>query len=186
MANGDAALLHGGRGKRGEADNVTCGINIGNRCAIVFVHREVAAIIEGKTRFFEGETVHGGTAAGGEKSRLGLENFAAFHDEADAHGRGFRLCRPFAEPEMTAERRAEIAEPIGNLVVEERKEAVAAINESDVHAKSHEDGSVFAANDAAADHGKTFGDAVHLEKGVGVEGADVVESNLGGAMWLGA
>src|SRR6266481_1821504 len=79
-----------------------------------------------------------------------------------------------------------IAQTIGNLVVEKWEKAITAVYESDVDSKSFEDGGIFATDDAAADDGEAFGNAIHLEKRVRVKRMNVVESDLRGAMGLGA
>jgi hypothetical protein len=77
------------------------------------------------------------------------------------------------------------AEALGNFGIEKREQGVAAIHQRDGNAKSHEDGSVFAADDAAADDREAFGNALHLQESVGVESVDVVEGDFGRAMRLG-
>src|SRR5207253_3193877 len=66
----------------------------------------------------------------------------------------------------------------------EGKKPIATVDQSDLEAKRHKNGSVFAANDATTNYGQAFGYAVHLQKGVGVEGVDIVEGDLRRAMRL--
>ena len=186
MADSDASLLHGRGGERRKADDVACGIDVRDRGAIVFVYGNMAAIVQGKAGFLQRQAVHGGTTACGEERSISFEDFAALHNQANATCGVLRLDGTLVKPEMHAERGETMAKAIGDFIVEEGKKAIAAVDESDVHAERFEDGSVFAADDAAANHGQTFGDAVHLQKSVGVKGVDVVENDFRRSMRLGA
>ena len=85
---------------------------------------------------------------------------------------------------MHAEICKTIAQAVRNFVVEEGKKPVAAIHQSDFDAESHKNGGILAADDPAANHGKTLRDAVHLEKRVRVESVNVIEGNFCRAMRL--
>src|SRR5713101_823577 len=184
VANSDAALFQGSGGQSGKADNVAGGINMWNGGAIVFVHGDVAAVIEGKIGFLERQAVDRGAAAGGEKSGVGLQRLAALHGETDTRSRIFGFDGAFVEPEMHAEGLEAVAEAVGNFVVEKRKKTVAAVDKSNLDSEGFENGSVFATDHAAADDGEAFRNAVHLEKSVGIESMNIVEGDLRGAVGL--
>src|SRR5437762_262790 len=186
VADGNAALLHGSRGQRGETDDVAGGVDMRNRRAIVFVDRDIAAIIDGQAGFLESQTIDGGAAAGGEQGGIGLERFAAFHGQTHAAGRVFGFDRAFVKQEMHTKGGEPVAKTIGNLIVEKWEKAVAPVHERDIHTKGFEDRSVFAADDAAADDSQAFRNAVHLKEGVGVKSVNVVEGDFRRTMGLGA
>src|SRR6267378_434932 len=184
VADGDAALLHGSGSQCGETDDVAGGINMRNSRTVVFVHRDITAIIDGQAGFFEGEAIDSGAATGSEECRVGFEGFAALHRQAHSTGGIFRLDGALVQRVMHAKSGEAVAKAIGNLIVEKGEKTVASVHESDVYAEGFEDGGVFATDDAAADDSQAFGNAVHLKKGVGVKSVNVVEGNLRGAMGL--
>ncbi len=186
VADGDAALLHGSGSERGETDHVARGVDVRNHGAIVLVHGDVAAIVDRETGFFESEAIDSGAAAGGEERGVGFEDFTAFHCESHATRRVFGFDGAFVKQEMHADVRKAITQAIGNLVVKKWKQTIAAVYEGDVDSKRLEDGGIFTANDAAANDGEAFWDAVHLQKSVRVERVNVIESDLRGAMGFGA
>ncbi len=71
-----------------------------------------------------------------------------------------------------------VAEAIGDLVVEKREKPIAPVDECDVNTESFENGSVFAADDAATNHREALRNALHLEEGVRVKSVNIVESNF--------
>ncbi len=73
---------------------------------------------------------------------------------------------------------------IGNFSIEKRQQTVAAIDEGDFDSERHENRSIFAADDAAADNGEALGNAVHLQKCVRIKGMDIVERDFRRAMGL--
>jgi hypothetical protein len=87
---------------------------------------------------------------------------------------------------MHAQSGEAVAETIGNFSVEKWEKTIAPINESYINAEGFEDGGILAANDAAADDRQALGNAIHLKKGVGVKGVNVVEGDFWRTMWLGA
>src|ERR1700674_176514 len=186
MANGDAALFDRSGRERGKSDDITRGVNSGNRCAVVGVHRNVAAVVEGEPGFFECESVHGGAPARGKKGGLRLEQFPAFHFQANARRGILNFGGAFVEQEVHAETCQAVMKSVGDFNVKKGKQAVAAINESDLDAKRHENRRVLATDDAAADHRKALGDALHLKKGVGVESVNVIKCDFGRTVRLGA
>src|SRR6266403_430334 len=185
VADGDAALLHGSGSERGETDHVARGVDVRNRGAVVFVDGDVAAIVDAETGFFESKAINSGAAPGSEERGIGFQDFTALHGEAHSVGGVFSLDGSLVQQEMHAESGEPVAQTIGNLIVKKWKQTVAAVHESYVHSKSLEDGSVFAADDAAANDREAFGDAVHLQKSVRVERMNVVESDLRRSMGLG-
>src|SRR6266850_3152093 len=186
VADGDASLLHGSGSERGETDHVARGVDVRNRGAVVFIHGDVATIVNGEAGFFESKAIDGGAPPGGEERGIGCEDFAALHREAHSVCRVFGFDGSLVKQEMHAEGGEAVAQTIGNLVVKKWKQTVAAVHEGDVHAESFEDGSIFATDDAAANDREAFGDAIHLEKRVRVERVNVVESDLSGPMRFGA
>ncbi len=185
VTDGDAALFHRSRSERGETDDVAGGINMRDRRAVVFVDGNITALIDGQAGFFESQAIDGRAAARGEEGGIGFKDFAALHGQAHTTGGIFSFDGAFVKQEMHAKSGKAVAETIGNLVVEKGEKTVASVHESDVNAEGFEDGSVFATDDAAADDGQAFGNAVHLKKSVRVKSVDVVEGNLRGAMGLG-
>ena len=156
-----------------------------DRRAVVFVDGNITAVIDGQAGFFEGQAIDGRAAARGEEGGIGFKDFAALHGQAHTTGRIFSFDGAFVKQEMHAKSGKAVAETIGNLVVEKWEKTVASVHEGDINAEGFEDGSVFATDDAAADDGQAFGNAVHLKKSVRVKSVDVVEGNLRGAMGLG-
>ncbi len=71
-----------------------------------------------------------------------------------------------------------VAKAIGNFVVKKGEKPVAPVDECHVNTESFENGSVFAADDAATNHREALRNAVHSEKSVGVKSVNVVESNF--------
>src|SRR6266446_357440 len=84
VANGNAALLHGSGSERGETDHVAGGVNMRKHGSIVFVHGNVAAIVNGEAGFFESEAIDGSAAPGGKKRGVGFEDFTALHGEMNS------------------------------------------------------------------------------------------------------
>src|SRR5277367_1899157 len=184
VANGYASLFHGSGSQRGKTDHIACGVNIGNRGPIVVVDWNIAAVVDGETGLFQREAIDCGAAACGKKGGFSLERFAAFHRKADP-GRGILYFhRALVEQKAHAERGEAIAEAVGDFRVEERQEAIASVNERDLNSESDENGCVFTADDAAADHGEAFRDAVHLKKCVRIKRVNIIEGDLGRAMRL--
>src|SRR5713101_2578049 len=71
VAYSDAALLHGSGSERRETNHVSRGVDVRNHGSIVFVHGNVATIVNGEADFFESEAVNGGAAPGGKKRGVG-------------------------------------------------------------------------------------------------------------------
>ena len=53
-------------------DAVTGGVHVWNRGTVIFVYRDVAAIIDGQTRFLKSKAVHGRSAARRKECRFRL------------------------------------------------------------------------------------------------------------------
>ena len=186
VADGDTSLLYRSGSERRETNHVARGVNMRNRGAVVFVHGDVAAIVNEEARFFESKAIDGGAPPGGEERGVRFEDFAALHREAHSVCGVFGFDGSLVKQEMHANVCKAIAQTIRNLVVKKWKQTVAAVHDSYVNSKRLEDGSVFAADDTAANDREAFGDAVHLQESVRVERVNVVEGDLRGAMGLGA
>src|ERR1700674_3904104 len=139
VADGNAALLHGSGSQGGETDDVAGGINMRNSRAVVFVHGDITAIIDGQAGFFESEAIDSGAAAGGEECRIGFEGFAALHRQAHATGGIFGFDGALVKEVMHAQSGEAVAQTIGNLIVEKGEKTIAPVNESDVNTESFED-----------------------------------------------
>src|SRR5260370_16400709 len=153
---------------------------------VVFDNGDIVAIIDGQAGFFESEAIDSGTAARGEEGSIGLQGFAALHRQAYTTGGIFGFDRAFVKQETHAKSGEAVAKTIGNLVIQKWEKTIAPVTEGDVNPERLKDGGILAANDAAADDRQAFGDAVHLNKGVGVKSVQVVEGNLWRARRLGA
>src|ERR1700676_742207 len=152
--------------------------------SIVLINRDIAAIIDGQTRFFESEAADSSAAAGRKEGSIGFENIAALHRQTHTSGGILGFDWALVKPEVHAERGEAVAQAIGNLVVEKREQPIAPINECDVNSKRLEDGGVFAANHPATDDSQAFGNAIHQKKRIGIESMDVVEGDFRRTMRL--
>ncbi len=82
VADGDAALFHRSGSKRGKSNDVACGINMWDNRSVVFVHGNVAAIIDSEAGLFQSEPIDSSAAASSKERGIGFEDFAALHREA--------------------------------------------------------------------------------------------------------
>src|SRR5580692_1809367 len=186
MAGGNATLLHGSRRKRGESDDVSCCVDVRNNGAIVFVDGDVAFIVDCQASLFESETIDSGATPGCEKDGFGFEFLSALHGKTRTGGKILDLDGAFVEPKMHAHSEKTITKAIGNFGIEKRKKPISAIDERNIHTKCREDGGVFATDNSATNDGEAFGNAIHVKKGIGIEGVNVVESNFRWAIGLGS
>src|SRR5580704_5792749 len=185
VAGSDATLLHGRGGQCGKADDIARRVNVRDAGAIVFVDSNIALVVDGQPGPFESEAIDRGATPGCEKDGFGFEFLAALHGKTRNGGKVLDLDGAFVEPEMHAHNEKTIAKAIGNFGIEKRKKPISTIDERDIHTKGREDGSIFAADDTTANDGQAFGNAIHVKKGIGIEGVYVVESDFRWAIWLG-
>ena len=89
MTDGDTALLHRSGSKRRETDHVARRVNMRNSGAIVFVHGDVATVVDREASFFQREAIYGSAASGGKQRCVGFEDFAALHGQPHATRRIF-------------------------------------------------------------------------------------------------
>ena len=132
------------------------------------------------------EAIDGGAATRGKKSGFGFQDAATFHSEPRSRRGIFHFDGALIEPELHAESCKAFAEARGNFGVKKGQKHIAAVDQRDLNAESHEDRGILAADDAAADDGKTFGDAVHLKKSVRIKSMNIIESDFRRTMRLGA
>src|SRR5205823_9018661 len=138
-----------------KADDVTGGVNIRHGSAVVGVHGKITAIVDGQTGFFQREAIHRRAAARGKECGFGLQDFSAFHGEIHTAGSSLHFYGALVEPELHAQRRESFTKPLGNFRIEERKQAIASVDQRDANAESHEDGRVFATDHSSTDDRET-------------------------------
>src|SRR5271169_116358 len=185
VADGDTSLLHGCGGQRRKPDDVASGVDVRQGCAVILIDRDVAPIINGQSGFVQRQTVNRRTTACSKQGRLHFQNLPALHEEACTGRIVFNLEWTLLKPEVHAEGEKPVAQTVGNFGVEKRQQLIATINQGHIDSQGHEDRSVLTTDYTATDDGQTLRNVFHAEKGVGVEGMDVVESNFGGTMGFG-
>src|SRR4051794_37556167 len=103
MAHGDARLLHRRGGKRREADDVACGVDAGDRGAVVRVDLHVAALVEGNADLVETELLGAAHAARGEEKLFGDDGRAARELARNASGDALHFSGRDPELDVDAE-----------------------------------------------------------------------------------
>ena len=71
VADGEAALLHGGGGQGGEADDIAGGVDVRDFGLVVRVDLEALAVVGDEADVFQGEGLGGALAADGVEQALG-------------------------------------------------------------------------------------------------------------------
>src|SRR6266478_4530445 len=79
MTDRDAALFHRSRSESGESNDIACGMDVRDSRSVVFVHGNIAAIIDSEAGLFQSEAIDSSAAASSKERSIGFEDFAALH-----------------------------------------------------------------------------------------------------------
>ena len=149
---GDAALLHGDGGERGEADDVADGEDVRDLGPEVLVDRDAAAGVGFDAGGGEIQLVDIALAADGVEQRVALNLLLALEIGDDgAVGHLFDALHLFVQAHGDAGVAQVVAERLDDLLVGEFEQRRPALDQRDAHAERGEHAGVLDADDAAAD-----------------------------------
>ena len=156
VTGGEAALLEGGRGEAGKADDVADRVDVRNGCAVVLVDDQAPAPIGGEPGRVEVEPARGPAATDRVQRLLGDDVLAADQVDADlavallVHVESADL---LSEPEGHAALAHVEGQSVHDLGVDEREQARALVDERHPDPERREHARVLEADHTGADHG---------------------------------
>src|SRR5882724_1175586 len=184
MAHRHAPLLHRSGRQRWKSDHVAGGINIRHARPVIFIYRNVSAIVQREPRFFERQSVHRRSPTCREQRCLRLQFFPALHVQRGAARRVFHFHGTLVEPEVHSQFFQAVAQPVRNLRIQKWQQLVAPIHQRHLHPQRHENRAILTPNHAAANHRQRFRNSLHLQKRIGIERVHIIERNFRGTMWF--
>ena len=141
---------------------------MGHGGLVVLVDLEVAAGTGAEAGPVEGQAPGGAQAPGGEEHAFGRQVLASAQVEDDVGSVEPHLVDVDVDADAYPEQLDLEPQPVGDLAVQERKQAVLAAHDRHLHAEGAEHRRVLAADDAAAHDRHRARNAAHVQDGVAV------------------
>src|SRR5580692_2874047 len=180
VATGEAALLHGGAGERGEADDVSGGVDVVHAGLKIFVDHHFAAAIGLQSGGFDLQLITVGLPADGVEEPLPMDVFSAFEAGEDAVAFGVEAYGNylFAQAENGSELTQLETQALHNFAIHEVEQGWALIEKSDFHSQGGEHGSEFEPDDAGPHNYEFAWHLLQTVDRVGIEDALAVHGDI--------